>query len=309
MLETPLPWAQRDIQGRVRIIAECEVERIRTLSGRPKRVANLGARLSDGRQIKVQARQYVISAGAIGSSYLLLRSGAGRGLPVGKKLSFNMGAPLTAEFDEPLNAYDGLQISHYGLPRMNGFVFETWWNPPVAQALNMPGWFEDHFRNMRSYDRLMAVGVLVGTAGNAYVRRALLGGPGIVYVPQQADLHTLAKGLRILGEILFEAGAKRVMVNSWGYDVFRNKSELGCIEQIALDPDYITLGTGHPQGGNAISRDPQRGVVDPDFKVHGYQDLYICDASVFPSSLSVNPQLTVMGLAHYAAQRITGAKQ
>ena len=47
-------------------------------------------------------------------------------------------------------------------------------------------------------------------------------------------------------------------------------------------------------------------MVGPDFKVHGYQDLYICDASVFPSSLSVNPQLTVMGLAHYAAQRIAG---
>jgi hypothetical protein len=40
MLETALPWAQRDFQGRVRIIAECEVERIRTLSGQPKRVAN-----------------------------------------------------------------------------------------------------------------------------------------------------------------------------------------------------------------------------------------------------------------------------
>ena len=220
-----------------------------------------------------------------------------------------MGTPLTAEFDKPLNAYDGLQISHYGLPRMNGFVFETWWNPPVAQALNMPGWFEDHFQNMLSYDRLMAVGVLVGTAGNAHVRRALFGGPGIVYVPRQADLHTLAKGVRILGEILLEAGAKRVMLNSWGYDEFRDKSELGRIEQIVLDPDYITLGTGHLQGGNAISRDPRRGVVGPDFKAHGYQDLYICDASAFPSSLSVNPQLTVMGLAHYAAQRIVGAKQ
>jgi choline dehydrogenase-like flavoprotein len=40
--------------------------------------------------------------------------------------------------------------------------------------------------------------------------------------------------------------------------------------------------------------------------VHGFGNLYVCDASAFPSSVTVNPQLTVLGLAHYAAQRITG---
>ena len=75
--------------------------------------------------------------------------------------------------------------------------------PPVAQALNMPGWFEDHFENMLRYERLMAVGALVGTAGNARVRQALTGGADISYVPSPADLRTLAKALRLLGEILF----------------------------------------------------------------------------------------------------------
>jgi choline dehydrogenase-like flavoprotein len=42
----------------------------------------------------------------------------------------------------------------------------------------------------------------------------------------------------------------------------------------------------------------------PVFRVHGYDDLYVCDASVFPTSRTVNPQLTVMALAHDAAQRI-----
>ena len=305
MLETVLPAAQRDFGERVRIVADCEVERIVTRSGHPKRVACLRAKLADGRGLNVRARTYVVAAGAVASSYLLLRSGAGRGLPVGEGFSCNMGAPLTADFDgEPLNSYDGLQISHFGIPRQDGFVFETWFNPPVSQALNMPGWFEQHFANMARYDHLMAVGVLVGTASNGRVVRALTGGPGVDFRPQPGDLATLARGLRVLGELLFEAGAARVMVNSWGYDEFTSPSELGRIDQIASDPDYISLGTGHPQGGNALSRDPKRGVVRPDFRVHGYDDLYICDASVFPTSLTVNPQLTVMALAHYAAQRI-----
>jgi choline dehydrogenase-like flavoprotein len=305
MLETALPWAQRRFPGRVRIVADCEVERIVTLSGSPKRVAGLRARLADGRPLSVKAKKYVLSAGAVASSYLLLRSGAGRGLPVGKGFSCNMGAPLTADFDgERLLSYDGLQISHFGIPQQPGFVFETWFNPPVSQALNMPGWFDRHFENMRRYDHLMAVGVLVGTESNGRVIRALTGGPGVDFRPRPRDLATLAKGLKLLGELLFEAGAQRVMVNTWGEDEFTSKSQLGALDRIAADPDYITLGTGHPQGGNAVSRDPRRGVVGPDFKVHGYDDLYVCDASVFPTSLTVNPQLTVMSLAHYAAQRM-----
>jgi choline dehydrogenase-like flavoprotein len=94
------------------------------------------------------------------------------------------------------------------------------------------------------------------------------------------------------------------MINTWMYDVFKEPKELEKIDKIVLDPTYITLGTGHPQGGNAMSKDPKHGVVDPDFRVHGYKNLYVCDASVFPGSLTVNPQQTVMSLAHYAASRI-----
>ncbi len=307
MLETALPRAQREGRGRVRILAECEVERISALSGRPKHVTGLRAKFPDGRAVEVKADRFVLSAGAIASSYLLLQSGIARDLPVGEGFSANMGAPLTAEFEEPINAYEGLQISHYGIPRNGGgFVFETWFNPPVSQALNLPGWFEEHARAMHHYDRLMAVGVLVGTASNGRVKRALTGGPGVSFRPRAEDLQSLADGLKLLGRILFANEPKplRLMANTWAGDEFRSPDELGRLDAICQDPDYISLGTGHPQGGNALSHDPRRGVVDEGFKVHGFDNLHVCDASVFPTSLTVNPQLTVMALAHYAAPRI-----
>ena len=46
------------------------------------------------------------------------------------------------------------------------------------------------------------------------------------------------------------------------------------------------------------------GVVDPEFRVFGWENLHVCDASVFPTSIGVNPQLTVMALAHYATSFI-----
>jgi choline dehydrogenase-like flavoprotein len=70
--------------------------------------------------------------------------------------------------------------------------------------------------------------------------------------------------------------------------------------------DMLNLGSSHPQGGNSMSDGPASGVVDADCRVHGYTNLYVCDASVFPTSVTVNPQLTVMALAQYAANRMLG---
>lgn len=307
MLDTVLPWAQRD-WGRdaVRIFSECEVRRIATDGDRGRRRATaVEARLGSGQRLRVRAGKVVLAAGAVASPYLLQRSGIGKGLPVGRHASFNMGAPLTAEFEEELDAFDGLQISHIGLPPPErGWVFETWWNPPLSQALNMPGWLSDHYENMRRYRRLMAVGTLVGTERNARIGRALTGGPAVHYVPAPGDMRKLAYGLVELGQILFAAGAKVVMVNGWEYYRFTSPNGLYELPAIMADPGQVALGTGHPQGGNAIGPDPGLSVVDPELRVHGHSNLYVCDASVFPTSITVNPQLTIMSLAQYAAPTI-----
>ena len=94
------------------------------------------------------------------------------------------------------------------------------------------------------------------------------------------------------------------MPNTWRYDEVTDRAGLDEMERRVQDRRYLTMGTGHPQGGNPMSRSPDRGVVDADFRVHGMENLYVCDASVFPTSLGVNPQMTIFGLAHYAARRI-----
>jgi choline dehydrogenase-like flavoprotein len=38
-------------------------------------------------------------------------------------------------------------------------------------------------------------------------------------------------------------------------------------------------------------------VVDGDLKLHDMQNVYVADGSVVPSSIGVNPQITIMALA------------
>ena len=103
------------------------------------------------------ANTVVVAGGVLASSLLLERSGLGGGR-VGEGLSFNVGAPLTADFEQELSSYDGLQITHsYRPPGEDQLIFESWFNPVGAQALMMPGWFSDHYENMRRYPHLSCI--------------------------------------------------------------------------------------------------------------------------------------------------------
>jgi choline dehydrogenase-like flavoprotein len=301
MLNTVLPGIQ-ETYGRdaLRIFAGCEVDK---LHAKGKDITYLDAEFKDGRRVRIHGKKFVLSAGAISSSLILLKSNAGNPR-VGKDLCFNLGSPITAVFDKVINAYEGLQISHYLLQKPSrGYVMETWFNPPVSQALTMPGWFDDHFNNMLRYNRLSSVGILVPTESNAEIRDGGLFKRDIKYKPTKNDLTRLGEGLVLGAKIFFAGGAKTVMPHTMDFLELKEE-QLDIIHQKVLEPGGITLGTGHPQGGNKMSRDSNKGVISPEFKVYGYNNLFVADASVFPSSIGVNPQLTVMGLADYASEFI-----
>ncbi len=298
MLNNILPQAQEKAGAEnFQIIAGCEVLKLKSTGGK---ITSLIGQFRSGRKIEVRGKTFVMAAGAISSSLLLERSGIASGR-AGKRLSFNVGSPLSAVFPDVINSYKGLQISHYlQVSPSRGYIFETWFNPPMFQSTVMPGWWDDHYRNMQRYDRMACTGVLVGSEANAEVRVGGLTKRDIRYKPTQKDFDILLDGLQLAGEIYLEAGAECVMPNTFSYFEYASKDELKRLRNNVKDSSDITLGTGHPQGGNILSRDKKIGVVDEQLKVYGYDNLFISDASVFPTAVGVNPQITVMTFAEYA---------
>lgn len=298
MLNNVLPAVQKAAgPDKFQIIAGCEVLKLKSKGGR---ITSLIGQFSNGRKIEVRGRSFVVAAGAISSSILLQRSGIAGGR-AGKRLSFNLGSPITAVFKEEIHSYRGLQISHYlQLNPSRGYIFETWFNPPMFQSTIMPGWWDEHWTNMHRYHRMACTGVLVGTDSNAEVRIGGLTRREVRYTPTKQDFDTLLDGLVLAGNIYFAAGAESVMPNTFRYLEYKTPEALGRIRDDVKDNSDITLGTGHPQGGNILSRDRRIGVVDEQLKVYGYDNLFIADASVFPTAVGVNPQITVMTFADYA---------
>ena len=303
MLDTVLPLTQISHPGSLQIISGCEALNFNR-DGRSNRILSVTAQFESGKKITIKGKTFVSSAGAVSSSILLIKSNLGIA-NAGKRLSFNLGSQITAVYDKVVNSYDGLQISHFLKTDDRRYVMETWFNPPMFQSTAMPGWFDQHFRNMLEYNKMACTGVLVGTASNATVKAKGLLGRDIDYEPTEEDFNSLMDALTKVSEIYLNGGATRVMPNTFNYYEYCDIPDLK--ERIRKDVKAsrdISTGTGHPQGGNVMSSDPATGVVDIGFKVFGFDNLFVCDASVFPTSLGVNPQVTVMALAHYAAPLI-----
>ena len=75
--------------------------------------------------------------------------------------------------------------------------------------------------------------------------------------------------------------------------------------KFALDQGTDTvLGVSHPLGGCRMGKDATEGVADEFGRVFGYDGLYIADAALIPSSLGVNPSLTIAALALRIARQI-----
>ena len=64
------------------------------------------------------------------------------------------------------------------------------------------------------------------------------------------------------------------------------------------------LNYGHPCGTLRFGTDPATSVLNADCRTHDLENLYVADASFFPSSMGVNPSLTIAALALRQADRI-----
>jgi choline dehydrogenase-like flavoprotein len=319
VLQTMLPAAAASTRGRLtvytgrmalKVVGDAPGSRLRAQG------VLLRTRLKPYEYGAVRARRVVVCAGAVGSTALLERTDRlnDSTLPIGERFSFNFGSPVHGDFDQEVRAYDGLQIAHfYRPPAGQGYVIETWFNPPAMQTLALPGWMDALQANVARYRNLACAAPLVGSTTESWIDAHWSGdGEDIRVQLRQEDLDRLKAGLIATCELFFASSPapRRLLLGTlddWevGASNFRQR-----IERIQSF-DEIQIGTGHPQGGNCMSvrkagpHDP--AVVSPDFRVHETEQLYLVDASVFPTSLGVNPHWTVMALADLAARKIAAA--
>lgn len=263
----------------------------------------------NGKEFTVRGKEYILSAGAVGSSAILLRSWNLRDRlkkKIGGRFSANIGSPIHAFYSHVIHERPGTQIAHYVIPENPdaGFILETWYNPPGAQALAMPGYLEEHFDRMRRYASTIAAAPLIGTQPSGRVS-IVDGRVQIDFTLGSVELNRLKDALSFLARGMLQGGNGKTpdfLLAAVGRGrVLRSPADVDLLMNDLTRIDQLKVGTGHPQGGSAMTTDAEFGVVDPSYRVEGIDNLRVCDGSIFPDSSQVNPQWTIMALAHDCA--------
>ncbi|MCZ7557494.1 MAG: GMC family oxidoreductase [Bacteroidia bacterium] len=304
MLVTYLPWAE---QRGVDIIDGARDVRILHQAGEAKTVefSGVGDSFSPNATSTIKAGKVIVCAGAIGSSEVLLRSNINPNGRTGLHFHALGGVLVSAEAPMQLDGFDniGLTCMAHASP---DYLVESYFTPPAVFSLSISGWFNEHYRKMKRYNHYAQAGVMVATDPTGRISINKKGHVEIDLVFSQRDVAGLKEGIKTLARIYFAAGALRVIPATYEGIDFLSVNDLTALDARIKAPDDLLLGSAHPQGGNVMSDDPRQGVVDCGFKVHGYSNVYVVDASVFPTNIKANCQATVMAMAHYASKVIVG---
>ena len=78
----------------------------------------------------------------------------------------------------------------------------------------------------------------------------------------------------------------------------------GVAQNIILEVLFNRPTTAHILGGCPMSEDIKEGVIDDQFRIHGYPDMYVVDGSAMQGNPGVNPSFSILAMAEYAMAQI-----
>ena len=262
-------------------------------------------------RIRVNSKMVILSAGAIASSNILQKSGVAN-KNIGEGLALHPAPFVMGHFKDKVYGNRGIPMSYtcheFGITnnvKNGGFLIESIFLPIFQMALAIPGFGPNHTRLMAEYNNYALAGIMVRDDSVGRISKTFGDNPKVEYELTKSTLDDMARGMSILAQMWFAVGADYVIGSHSDVPEISSKHDIPkLLKAIKENPDGLRVGSAHPQGGNKISDNPEKGVVDSSCKVFGFKNLYVCDASVFPTALGVNPQLTIMALAALTADKI-----
>jgi choline dehydrogenase-like flavoprotein len=274
-------------------------------------------RPSGGRVTVRPKRGVVLAAGAINTPALLLRARLGnRSGLVGKRTFLHPTVPIVGMFEERIEGFYGAPQSvavHHFADRGDriGYFLEVPPVHPMLSAIAFPGFGAAHTRlaqrlaHVQGTIALLIDGHHDDEGGTVAVSEA--GRISLHYPWHDKIVEAARDALRNAARLLLAAGATEVITLHDPALVMRKEADIARIDDAPFGPNRHTVFSAHQMGGAAMGEDPARSVVDSRGRHHDFDNLWLADGSVFPTSLGVNPQLAVYACARLFATEIARA--
>jgi choline dehydrogenase-like flavoprotein len=300
-------YLSRAERAGARVVSEAFVHRVLYDAGLG-RVTGVEYLDANGKEHRVEGRVVVLAAHAIETPRLLLMSAnstfpdglANSSGKVGKGLMSHPTWQVFGTFDEPVNAYKGMQMGHvmvqdYYKPDARrgyarGFVLISYMMTPITYA-NLSGSFygAEFKRFLMDYPYT--------AAWWAHAEGLPSDSNTVTLDPEVKD----GRGLPV-ARVTYEWGENDVKVAAAARDKAVEMMGASGAKKVRVGLNY----GAHAMGSCRMGDDPRSSVVNSYGQCHDVRNLFICDTSVFVTGAGVNPTLTGMAIADRAMGNMVG---
>jgi len=297
--------------GQVAVWADC---RVREAHSTADRITAVEGDILDPETQEVVGRvhctadHFVISGGPIGTPLFLLANGLATNEHCGGHLVVHPTVGCLARFEQEIRPWNGVTQGYYVDCWDKGFLLQTYTVTPDQYflVLQTPAGRET-MEVMSQLKHLASAGALVHDEDSEGRVRMTPAGPDLSYFLGEGDKKRLIEGLRLCAEVYFAAGALEVFPGRIGLPRISPGDDLARALPYDIPPSELMLYASHPMGTCRMGGTPERSVVDPEGRVWGWANLRVADASMFPTSLGVNPQVTTMAMGLMVGEQLATA--
>ena len=288
------------------VVTDALAERIDIRGGVARGVRGrlLDAGGAPGVPFEIHAKLVVVACGALHTPLLLRASGVDS-KHVGRHMTLHPGVRVGAIFDEVVEGWDGaLQSVYSDHFASDGITLVSVYPPASILSAAFPGVGPHHRSNVHKMPNLAVFGGMIHDQGGGRVRRWLGREPLVTYRMQEGDGPRLLRIIEIIARMGFAAGAREIAMPIFGIDTLKSERELD--DFVAHPPHLrrVECTSYHYLGTAKMSVDPRTGVVKESGEAWQVDNLFVADGSVLPTSIGVNSQLAIMGVAHKIATGI-----
>ena len=266
------------VTGKVRILTNSKVERLVESEG-GEEISHIVVSGKDG-EFKVYGERFVLSAGAVNSAALMLKSGVG-----------NSSGLVGRNFMMHINSH----VATFDPMRKNDLTFQ--------KTLSFNDWYFDGGKGY-PLGAVQLIGKVTGLMMKSFAKRVPLlllnyiAEHSVEFVLMTEDLPDAENRIEVTPEGRIQVFLKQRGMQTHLQLLKKAKRYLrkSGYKAIFRQPFDISMNS-HQCGTVKAGNDPKSSVLDQSCKAHDLTNLYVIDGGFFPSSAAMNPALTIAAQA------------
>ncbi len=320
-LVTHIPQA---VAHGARVYADVEARELVWEGGKVKalqaRVVHRPSNRASDIALTIEAKAFALAAGGYYSAPFLMRQeGLQSRLPMlGKQFGMNPTAMVHGLYDEDIvlwrNIPAAFGVEHFRLAKFDdagayvegGYLLMANQIQPGLLGSMMPVMGDELGQWMAQLPRIGGTIAWIDDPADELGELTLAkdGTPKVHYPYGPLTQAILRDTIKKQAQLQFAVGARKLLVAGADALQLNSTADIGKIDQLPIRAGGLFMAAPHPSGGCVMGRDARDSVTDSSHRVHGFDNLFVADSSVFPTPVSVDPSFTIMAFSYVAAEHV-----